>query len=102
MAEVTAETQEYLFVELDQVQVKGKTIGKRIYWPVKQNQVDGALKASLNLFSQALTAYYKGQWAEAERDFRACKLPQAEIFVERLAGATVPANWNGVWTMTSK
>ena len=102
MVEVTSETQEYLFVELDQVQVKGKTIGKRIYWPVKQNQVDGPLKASLNLFSQALTAYYKGSWGDAERDFRACKLPQAEIFVERLAGATVPANWNGVWTMTSK
>jgi class 3 adenylate cyclase len=102
MVEVTSETQEYLFVELDQVQVKGKTIGKRIYWPIKQNQVDGPLKASLNLFSQALTAYYKGNWGDAERDFRACKLPQAEIFVERLAGATVPANWNGVWTMTSK
>ena len=102
MMEVTTDTQEILFVELDQVQVKGKTIGKRIYWPVKQNQVDGVLKASLNLFSRALTAYYEGRWPEAERDFRASALPQSEIFVERIAGVKVPANWNGIWTMTSK
>ncbi len=102
MMEVTTDTQEYLFVEIDQVQVKGKTIGKRIYWPVKQNQVDGVLKASLNLFSRALTAYYAGKWTDAERDFRDSQLPQAEIFVERIAGAQVPANWNGIWTMTSK
>jgi len=102
MMEVTADTQEFLFIELDQVQVKGKTVGKRIYWPVKQSQVDGVLKASLTKYSQALTAYYEGRWAEAEKDFRACKLGQAEIFIERLAGAQVPANWNGIWTMTSK
>jgi class 3 adenylate cyclase len=102
MMEVTAETQEYLFVEIDQVQVKGKTVGKRIYWPIKQSQVDGPLKSSLNLFSKALKAYYDGRWAEAERDFVASKVPQADIFVERLAGAQVPANWNGIWTMTSK
>jgi class 3 adenylate cyclase len=102
MLEVTSETQEYLFVEIDQVQVKGKTVGKRIYWPVKQTQVDGPLKASLSLFSRALAAYYEGRWPEAERDFLASKVPQAEIFVERLAGASVPANWNGIWTMTSK
>ncbi len=91
MMEVTSDTQEYLFVEIDQVQVKGKTVGKRIYWPVRQDQVDGSLKASLNLFSKALTAYYEGRWTEAERDFRASKVPQADIFVERLAGAAVPA-----------
>lgn len=102
MMEVTTDTQEYLFIELDQVQVKGKTVGKRIYWPIKQNQIDGPLKTSLTRFSQALTAYYEGRWSEAETGFRACKLPQAEIFIERLAGAEVPANWNGVWTMTSK
>jgi class 3 adenylate cyclase len=102
MIEVTNETQEFLFIELDQVQVKGKTVGKRIYWPVRQNQIDGALKSSLALFGQALSAYYEGRWKESERDFKASKLPQAEIFMERIAGATVPANWNGVWTMTSK
>lgn len=102
MIEVTSDTQEYLFVELDQVQVKGKTVGKRIYWPIKQSQVDGVLKSSLTRFSRGLTAYYDGQWPEAEQDFRASKLEQAEIFIERIAGAQVPANWNGVWTMTSK
>lgn len=102
MMEVTADTQEYLFVELDQVQVKGKTVGKRIYWPLKQSQIDGPLKASLTKFSQGLKAYYEGRWTEAEHDFRASKLAQAEIFIERIAGAQVPANWNGVWTMTSK
>ena len=102
MQEVTAETQEYLFVELDQVQVKGKTIGKRIYWPIKQSQVDGVLKTSIDLYTKALAAYYEGRWTEAERDFKASKLPQADIFFERIAGAKAPANWNGVWTMTNK
>lgn len=102
MLEVTSETQEYLFVELDQVQVKGKTVGKRIYWPLRQDQIDGVLKTSLVKFTQGLSEYYAGKWTEAERDFRASKLPQAEIFIERIAGAQVPANWNGVWTMTSK
>ncbi len=102
MNEVTADTQEFLFLELDQVQVKGKTIGKRIYWPIKQNQVDGVLKASFDLYSRALTAYYEGRWTEAERDFKGSKLPQADIFLERIEGAQAPANWNGVWTMTNK
>jgi len=100
--EVIAETQEYLFVELDQVQVKGKTIGKRIYWPLKQAEIDGTLKASVSTYGKALKAYYAGQWSEAEREFRSSKLPQADIFLERIIGAEVPANWNGVWTMTSK
>lgn len=102
MLEVTSETQEFHFIELDQVQVKGKTIGKRIYWPVRQNQIDGAFKSSIDLFGQALGAYYEGRWKESERDFKASRLPQAEIFMERIAGAKVPANWNGIWTMTSK
>jgi class 3 adenylate cyclase len=102
MLEVTSETQEFHFVELDQVQVKGKTVGKRIYWPVRQNQIDGAFKSSIDLFGQALGAYYEGRWKESERDFKASRLPQAEIFMERIAGAKVPANWNGIWTMTSK
>jgi class 3 adenylate cyclase len=102
MTEVTGETQEFLFIELDQVQVKGKTVGKRIYWPVRQNQIDGAFKSSIDLFAQALGAYYEGRWKESERDFKASRLPQAEIFMERIAGAKVPANWNGIWTMTRK
>lgn len=102
MLDVTAETQEYLFVEIDQVQVKGKTVGKRIYWPVKQSHVDGELKTSLTQFTRGLLAYYEGRWEAAEKDFRASKVPMADIFVERISGTPVPTNWNGVWTMTSK
>jgi len=102
MREVTAETQQYRFVELDQVQVKGKTVGKRIYWPLAQDQIDGPLKASLDRYDAGLQAYYQGRWPEAAREFRAADLPQAQIFLERIDGTPVPADWNGIWTMTSK
>jgi len=102
MFEVLQETDEYRFVELDQVQVKGKTIGKRIFWPVPRAEMDPTLEAKVSQYEVALQAYYQGRWPEAEVDFRACGLPQAEIFLERIEGTPVPSNWNGIWTMTSK
>ena len=92
----------YQFFELDQVQVKGKTIGKRVYWPILEDNLDEDLKKDLELFGTGLAAYYEGDWKAAFGDFKKCTLPLAEVFRERTAGSESPKGWNGIWTMKTK
>ena len=92
----------YRFVELDQVQVKGKTIGKRIFWPIPAARVDTAFEADLREFETALGHYYAGEWSSAEPLFARNGLPAAKMFAARIAGRTCPSDWNGVWTMSEK
>jgi class 3 adenylate cyclase len=89
------------FIELDQVQVKGKTEGKRIYWPIKNEDLTPKLKKNVLLFSAALMEYYDGNWRKAYSLFNKCDLPFAEVFTERTK-QTCPKNWKGVWAMTTK
>jgi len=89
------------FVELDTVQVKGKTEGKKIFWPIPEDRLDAALSAELERFAEGLALYYAGQWARALAVFRRCSLPMAEVFRGRTSTRR-PPNWKGLWTMTSK
>ncbi|HNX57677.1 MAG TPA: adenylate/guanylate cyclase domain-containing protein [Spirochaetota bacterium] len=89
------------FFEIDQVQVKGKTEGKKIYWPVKNEDMTPKLKKNLLLFSAALMEYYDGNWRKAHSLFAKCDLPPAEVFSDRTR-QTCPRNWKGVWAMTTK
>jgi len=100
--EVEKDSKEYYFMELDQVQVKGKTIGKRIYWPIKKGLIDQRMEKDIEEFSVGLTAYYKGDWKEAHRRFSSCTLPLALEFRSRTGENTCPKEWNGIWTMTTK
>ena len=89
------------FIEIDQVQVKGKTEGKRVYLPVKNDEMTPLLKKNLLLFSSALLEYYDGNWKKASSLFKKCELPLAQVFIDRTK-TTCPKNWKGVWAMTSK
>lgn len=89
------------FVELDTVKVKGKTEGKRVYWPILEERVSEALSGDLARFEEGLALYYKGRWAAALGVFKRSPLPMAEVFRERTAGRC-PPDWKGLWTMTSK
>ncbi len=89
------------FIEIDQVQVKGKTVAKRIYWPVLNELYDSAMEKELKSFSAGLQHYYSGRWAKARTSFKQCKFPLADAFKDRVSG-TCPKDWNGVWTMTEK
>ena len=89
------------FIEIDQVQVKGKTEGKRVYLPIKNDELTPTLKKNLLLFSSALLEYYDGNWKKASALFKKCELPLAQVFIERTK-TTCPKNWKGVWAMTSK
>jgi len=89
------------FIELDTVQVKGKTIGKKIYWPVTEDRMTPELSEHLTRFKKGLTLYYDGRWPEAAEIFHEIPLELADVFKERTA-TRCPENWNGIWTMTSK
>jgi len=89
------------FVEIDIVMVKGKTQGKRVYWPVFERDIDKAMRRSINQFLSGLALYYEGDWPAAGKKFKASKLPVAEVFFERTLGKC-PKNWKGIWEMKTK
>jgi class 3 adenylate cyclase len=90
------------FIELDTVMVKGKTIGKKVYWPVLESEIDKKLHAELENFSSGLELYYNGDWKKAYRFFSKCTLPAAEVFKDRTKNNDCPKRWNGIWEMTTK
>jgi adenylate cyclase len=100
--EVEPVSGEYRFVELDMVQVKGKTQGKRIFWPVKADNIDATFAAELDAFASGLALYYAGDWKKAAAAWKNVALPVIEVFKNRVAGREAPAEWNGVWAMTTK
>ena len=89
------------FIELDTVQVKGKTIGKKVYWPILPDQYTKAMKKELDLFNTGLKLYYEGKWKKARAEFSKCGLPCAEVYMERTK-SKCPKGWNGIWEMKTK
>ena len=100
--EAEAESDDYYFMELDQVQVKGKTYGRQVYWPIQKKLIDQNFKRDIDTYSEALREYYAGNWPEATGLFEKCTLPMSDMFVGRIKGKTSPQNWKGIWTMTEK
>ncbi len=92
-----------IFVEIDTVQVKGKTIGAKIYWPIPKESYDNSieLRTAIINFCQGLELYYAGDWRSAGRLFNNTPLALAEVFKERTA-TECPEKWDGIWKMTSK
>ncbi|MEX2444607.1 MAG: adenylate/guanylate cyclase domain-containing protein [Alkalispirochaeta sp.] len=100
--EVLHHTDEFTFCELDMVQVKGKTQGKKIFWPIPVDKMDDELSHDIHTFSEGLHRYYRGDWPEAVPYFEQSSLTVSQTFRDRIAGKQAPENWNGVWTMTEK
>lgn len=92
---------DWFFMEVDMVQVKGKTEGKRIYWPIPAVEMTKRMQEKTELYRQALQLYYKGDWTKAHKLFSECPLPPAAVFVRRTQSAC-PQKWNGIWTMKTK
>lgn len=90
-----------VFVEIDKVQVKGKTTGAKLYWPVPKEKIDIDFRAAIGAFTRGLELYYAGDWENAHRLFSRNPLPVAEVFNERTL-AECPEEWDGTWKMTSK
>lgn len=100
--EINVPEAKMMFVEIDTVQVKGKTEGKKIYWPIPRSDIDKNMREQLKLFSSGLSMYYDGKWKNAGKSFEQCTLPMAEVFRSRTGMMECPQNWTGIWTMDSK
>ena len=90
------------FIEIDRVQVRGKTIGKTIFWPILKKNFDRQIKAELSIFQSGLKLYYRGQWKKACKQFKACKLPLARVFEDRTGRVKCPKKWSGEWVINTK
>lgn len=101
--ETEAVTNKYYFLEIDQVQVKGKSVGKRVYWPISRSELGDEGMEEIHAYEKALELYYSGNWASAYDNFVQCKsLPCAAVFRRRTRGSICPKGWNGIWTMKEK
>ncbi len=100
--EVLKETARYKFIEIDTVQVKGKTKGKKIYFPFDTNEMEEALLEQYKKFEEGLKAYYDGDWKTARKVFKGLELDVTQVFLERMGTKGAPADWSGIWAMTTK
>ena len=100
--EVESESDRYIFFEIDTVQVKGKTLGKKIYFPFDRQYMDNNLIVRYERFSEGLKAYYQGDWSAARKVFKESELDVAAVFLERMGNKSAPADWSGIWAMTTK
>lgn len=104
--------EKYRFFEIDTVQVKGKTEGKKIFFPMEiaagKSEEDVAIPASritaeqFGIYEEGLASYYNGDWSEARKNFKKCGIEAAEVFLGRMGNKSAPENWSGIWTMETK
>jgi len=97
--------------ELDVVTVVGKIEPVRIYELMAlAGELEPAYARLREVFEAGLTAYRTQCWAEAEGHFREClEIAPADgpatLFLERIAHLRVappPADWDGVWRLSTK
>lgn len=99
--EVELNSKKFLFIELDQVFVKGKTQGKRVFWPIIKDDIDSSFSKEIEDFKQARELYYSGDWQHAGDLFNQISLPISDEFSRRI-NLGKPENWSGIWSMTTK
>ncbi|MGN0728510.1 adenylate/guanylate cyclase domain-containing protein [Treponema sp.] len=97
----------YKFYEIDTVQVKGKTEGVKVYFPLDtrcplEEWNFDECSGRFEIFELGLNAYYSGDWKTARAEFKKSGLEVAKVFLERIGMKSSPDNWSGIWTMTTK
>ena len=100
--EVLQESDRYKFFEIDTVQVKGKTEGKKVFFPFDTNEMPDQLLVKYAAFEEGLQAYYSGDWKTARKVFKEVDLEVCQVFLERMGLKSAPEDWSGIWTMTTK
>ena len=97
--------------EIDTVLVVGKTEPQRIFELLgRKGEVARERLELRDGFAEALEAYRRGAWKEAQAGFEACLsiVPcdgPSKVFLNRIARLctnTPSANWNGVWALAEK
>ncbi len=97
----------YRFFEIDTVQVKGKLEGKKIFFPMDLEQEDADFAEYYTLekfeeFEEGLRAYYSGDWKTARSRFKKSDMDVGKVFLDRMGLKNAPADWSGIWTMSTK
>lgn len=101
----------FAYRELDRVRVKGKDEPVTIFEPIDRDEnLDDETRERLEHFHQALHHYRRQQWDQAEAALRELQEEEPErmiyrIYIERIElfrENPPPADWDGVFTHTSK
>jgi adenylate cyclase len=102
---------DFAFREIDRVRVRGKHEPVSVYEPIGPlNQLTDAKREELARFANLAAAYRAGEWAEANRLCTELRKEHPEdsiyaLYQERIAffmSTPPPADWDGVFTFTSK
>lgn len=96
--------------EVDWVKVKGKAQPVRIFELVAEKSVDETTAKLLEKFNEGFKLYHEQKWTEAIEVFKEALAIRAddacsELYLERCQDylkEPPPADWDGVFTMTSK
>ncbi len=106
-----AAVKEFVFKELDLVRVKGKQEPVAIFEPLgHKNDISKDVTAELTRYKQALLAFRKQNWDQAEMEFfnLSRSYPDCQLYQEYLNRITnyrqnpPGEDWDGVYTHTSK
>lgn len=109
-AATAAAVPEFSYRALDCVRVKGKLEPVRIFEPVGETvRLSPAVLEKLQRWDTALAAYCHQQWDQAEQHIKALlqeeDRPLYHLYLDRIAHfreAPPPAEWDGVYTYTTK
>lgn len=102
---------EFEFMELDRVRVKGKDEPVTIYEPLGYSiELPNTIRNACKRFNKALQLYREQNWDSAEREIfsltqSALKREVYQIYMDRIMhykNDPPPANWDGVFTFTTK
>ena len=74
----------------------------KIFFPYDSFSGDEELEGKFQIFEHGLRSYYDGDWSAARRLFKDSGLDVAQVFLERIGLKNAPADWSGIWTMTTK
>ncbi len=97
-----------IFIPLDSIRVKGKTLPVEICTPISHEE-KAARAEEIDLFMQARALYVQGDFATSYAQFSQLKesFPDSllyALYAERteVLQQSPPENWEGVWTFTKK
>ncbi len=102
------EKDKFKFYEIATVQVKGKTEGVKIYFPLyRDNKVEewnyDDVKPEFDIFEEGLKAYYEGDWKKAKTIMKKSKLKLCQVYLENMGTKSKsPEGWKKVWEMKTK
>jgi adenylate cyclase len=100
----------FLFRELDEIKVKGKTTGVRLFELIGRRDATPDEKGWLEAYASGLPAYKAGRWDEAEAAFRKCLELRGgqdlacEMMLERIERLRrdPPDSWDGIYAFEEK